>query len=316
MIKVIQIAPAVRTSISELFGLPPMDGTKKLVGLMRALGYKYVYDTPFGADLVTFYEAKELKERIKNGKLPLINSCCIGWLAWARAKHPELKEHISKTVSPQMALGYFLKEYLSKKLKIPLKEIEAHALMPCAIKNLETKETYKGIRYVDKVITMRELKNLIKGVKWEDIEESEFDDFIGSNEGARFGFTGGVTESILSALGYFYNIKIDFKLEKNFHSYKEYTIKLFNKKYKIARVFGIENFEKVLERKNEYLFIEFMACPFGCIGGNAQPLPNTEEIIKKRIDVLKNYSKKCEKQKNVFKEIAKYNLGFIKKDRL
>ena len=59
-ILVAQIAPAVRVSIGEEFGMPPGKiVTKKLVSALKKAGFKYVFDTSTSADIVTMEEHLE-----------------------------------------------------------------------------------------------------------------------------------------------------------------------------------------------------------------------------------------------------------------
>lgn len=79
---VVQTAPATRIAIGEEFDLEPGTvSTGRLVHALRALGFDYVTDTNFSADLTIMEEANELVARVKGereGKLPLFTSCCPG----------------------------------------------------------------------------------------------------------------------------------------------------------------------------------------------------------------------------------------------
>src|SRR5665647_2121622 len=61
--RVVQFAPAIRTSIGEEFDLGPGEiVTGQLVAALRKLGFDKVFDTSVGADFTTFEEAGELLE--------------------------------------------------------------------------------------------------------------------------------------------------------------------------------------------------------------------------------------------------------------
>ena len=63
---VVQIAPAVRIAIGDLFGIPKGENSLgKLVTALRMMGFDEVYDTNFGADLTVIEESKEFIERFK-----------------------------------------------------------------------------------------------------------------------------------------------------------------------------------------------------------------------------------------------------------
>ena len=74
----ISLAPAIRSSIGEGFNLEV--GTfleKELVGALKEVGFDYVFDVTFGADMTVMEEATELVNRIKNKEtLPMFTSCC------------------------------------------------------------------------------------------------------------------------------------------------------------------------------------------------------------------------------------------------
>ncbi len=97
---VISIAPAVRVAISEPFGLPPGSVTVgKLVAGLRKLGFDYVFDTIFAADLTIMEEGTELLHRLaehleahpnKEEPMPMFTSCCPGWVAMVEKSYPDL----------------------------------------------------------------------------------------------------------------------------------------------------------------------------------------------------------------------------------
>ena len=84
---IVQTAPAVRAALGEEFGLAPGTlVTGKMVAALRALGFDYVFDTDFAADLTIMEEGTELLDRLRkhlNGdssvKIPILTSCCPGW---------------------------------------------------------------------------------------------------------------------------------------------------------------------------------------------------------------------------------------------
>jgi NADH-quinone oxidoreductase subunit G/NADP-reducing hydrogenase subunit HndD len=114
---VVQIAPAVRASLGEEYGLPiGTNVTGKLVTALRRVGFDRVFDTNFGADLTIMEESAELIDRIQNKKtLPMFTSCCPGWIKWIEQNKPELLGHISTCKSPQEMTGAIIKSYFAKK---------------------------------------------------------------------------------------------------------------------------------------------------------------------------------------------------------
>ena len=58
---VVQIAPSVRVTVGEAFGLPPGTNlTKKLYSALRRLGFHAVFDTNFSADVTIVEEANDI----------------------------------------------------------------------------------------------------------------------------------------------------------------------------------------------------------------------------------------------------------------
>ena len=72
-IVVVQTAPAVRAALGEEFGLEPGSlVTGQMAAALRRLGFDYVFDTDFAADLTIMEEATELVDRLTrhlNGQL-------------------------------------------------------------------------------------------------------------------------------------------------------------------------------------------------------------------------------------------------------
>lgn len=114
----VQVAPAVRTSWSETLDLAPELATEgRLAATFRALGFDYVFDTNFGADMTIMEEGSELLERLGGkGTMPMFTSCCPGWVRYLKINHPDKLAHLSSAKSPQQMFGALLKEYVGPKL--------------------------------------------------------------------------------------------------------------------------------------------------------------------------------------------------------
>lgn len=274
-------SPAVRVSFSEFFGKEAGEISEgKLVGALRLLGFDYVLDTTFAADLTIMEEANELVNRIKTGgKLPMFTSCCPAWVKYAEQFYPEILDNISSCKSPIGMMGKVVKEYFCK-----IKNISDSctvAITPCTAKKFEIKK--EEIDGTDIVITISELVKLLKekNVKYDDIEESTFDDILGKGSGAGiiFGNTGGVMEAALrTAYNMITNKELDnvtFNEVRGYENLKEATIKIDDLKLSVLIVHGITHLKDVIEDiklgKSKYHFIEVMNCEGGCIGGGGQP---------------------------------------------
>lgn len=301
---IVQTAPAVRAALGEEFGLPAgTDVTKKMVGALKALGFKKVYDTNFAADLTIVEEANELVDRLKNGgRLPMITSCCPAWINYLETNYGDMLDYPSSCKSPQQMFGAIAKTYLADKLGIEVENLVLVSVMPCVAKKFEAnEEEFKknAIKDVDIVITTRELAKMIKeaGMDLTNMEEQEFDNPLGEATGAGviFGNSGGVMEAALRTA---YEIltgkelgKLEFNEVRGLEGIKETSVKLEDIDLKVAVISSLGNAKKVMDDIRagvcKYDFVEVMACPGGCIDGGGQPfIRANREILRKRMEVL------------------------------
>ncbi len=279
----VQIAPAVRVAIGK--ELKCADGENvmgKIVAALRRMGFDEVYDTTLGADLTVIEESAEFIERLeKGGKLPLITSCCPGWIQFAEKKHPDFLENISTCRSPMQMVGSLVKD----QNKDAEKKMFHVAVMPCTAKKFEAdRAEFKkdGERDVDAVITTQELILMIKeaGLSFDELEPEAVDMPFGAVSGAGviFGVTGGVTEAVLRRVSENKSraalLEVANAGQRGLDGVKELYLNYGERKLHIAVVSGLGNAESVLERVREgehFDFIEIMACPGGCINGGGQP---------------------------------------------
>ncbi|MFA5878900.1 MAG: NADH-dependent [FeFe] hydrogenase, group A6 [Candidatus Margulisiibacteriota bacterium] len=307
-IKVVQVAPAIRAAIGEGFGLPVGTNVeKKLVTALKMLGFNYVFDSQFTADLTILEEASELINRIQNNKpLPVITSCSPGWINFIEKFYPEFLPNLSTCMSPMGMLGSLIKRYFPKVIGKEPQQIYSTAIMPCTAKKDEAKrdqlKTEDGLKYIDAVLTTRELVWMLKsvGIDLNSLEETEFDSPLGASTGAAtiFGATGGVMEAALRTAYYFLTKEelpgIEYKPVRGaVNSIKEADLEIAGIKLKIAVASGLGNARILLDRMKlgeKFDFIEIMACPGGCINGGGQPymgtMPFDRELLKKRSGAL------------------------------
>lgn len=99
---IIQTAPSVRATLGESFGMPVGTNVEgKMAAALRRLGFDGVYDTDFAADMTIMEEATEFMERLKTGEnLPIITSCCPGWVKYCEEFYPEFLPNLSSCKSP------------------------------------------------------------------------------------------------------------------------------------------------------------------------------------------------------------------------
>ncbi|RAK10539.1 NAD(P)-dependent iron-only hydrogenase catalytic subunit [Halanaerobium saccharolyticum] len=307
---VVQTAPAVRVAISEPFSNQAGDiSTGQLVTALKRLGFDAVFDTNFAADLTIMEEGTELIDRINNdGKLPLFTSCSPGWIKFIEHFYPEYLDNLSSAKSPQQMFGAVAKSYYAKEAGIDSDKIVVVSIMPCTAKKFEAKrEEMAGD--VDYVLTTRELASIIKsaGIDFLNLEESEYDELLGVSSGAAdiFGTTGGVMEAALRTatelitgeeLG-----KIEFEAVRGLEGIKKAEVEIGGLKLRAAVANGLGNARKVMEMikdGEEFDFIEFMACPGGCMGGGGQPISSDKNVLEKRQQAIYKIDKSKKMRKS------------------
>jgi NADH-quinone oxidoreductase subunit G/NADP-reducing hydrogenase subunit HndD len=304
---VVQTAPAVRVAIGEEFGMPIGSRvTGKMTSALRKLGFDKVFDTDFGADLTIMEEGTELLTRLGNGEnLPLMTSCCSGWVKFVEHNFADLIPNLSTCKSPSEMEGALIKSYFAEKIGVDPKNIVVVSIMPCVAKKFEGEReelSNEGKMDVDYVLSTRELAQMIKeaNIDFVNIKDEEFDDPFGESTGASviFGATGGVTEAALRTVFELLAGKeleqIEFSAVRGLTGIKEATIELPDgRNITAAVVHGLGNARKLLDlvRSGEkhYDFIEAMACPGGCVNGGGQPIVNSQ--IKEKINVPEERAK-------------------------
>lgn len=303
---IVQTAPAVRVALGEEFGMEPGTiVTGKMVAALRRLGFDKVFDTDFAADLTIMEEGTELLGRLskflqgdKDVKLPILTSCCPGWVNFFEHQFPEMKDIPSTAKSPQQMFGAIAKTYMAEKMNVKREDLVVVSVMPCLAKKYESQReefAVNGNPDVDFSISTRELAHLIKQ-SIGDIKElpnEDFDNLMGQSTGAAviFGNTGGVIEAACRTAYEVYTEKklekVEFEQLRGFEGVRSAEVDFDGLKLNIGIAHGLGNARKLLEsiKKGESHFhaIEIMACPGGCIGGGGQPLHHGNiEILKAR----------------------------------
>ena len=293
---VVFVAPAVRVAIGDSFGYKPGEFLEgKLVSALKDIGFNYVFDTTFGADLTIMEEAQELLERIKNKNTPMFTSCCPSWVLYMYKYHLNDISKLSTCKSPIAMQAAMIKTYFAQNYDIDSENIISVSLTPCVSKKSE-RELYPD---TDIVITSSELILMIKelGIDFNALEDKEFDKLLGKGSGGGliFGASGGVMESVLRTAYYMLNkIKAPqefYQLEsiRGDNEFKETIVDMKQFKLKIASLSKIKTVIENYDKLKDYDFIEIMSCPGGCIGGGGQPLvaiKDLENIRKERIKSL------------------------------
>lgn len=302
-VTVVQVAPAVRAAWGEGVGLTHEEATPgRMASALRALGFDYVFDTDFTADLTIMEEGSEFIEFLKSDKpRPMYTSCCPGWVRFAKLHYPEVVPQLSSAKSPHQMLGALVKNTM--KDKAGDKRLFCVSVMPCVAKKYECdvpELATDGGRDVDAVLTVREFDTMLRMFKVDcaSLEETSFDDPLGASTGAStiFGRTGGVMEAALRTAVTLLTGKTasldtcdctEATPEKPWMS-KELDV--LGTTVRIAVASGLGNTAKLLDAidSNEvaFDFVEIMACPGGCVGGGGQPIHFDRELAKERAQVL------------------------------
>lgn len=310
-ITVIQVAPAVRAAWGEEFGLDPaIANEQRLVSALKQLGFNYVFDTNFSADLTIMEEGTEFLSRLqeKDAKWPMFTSCCPGWVRFLKSQYPDMVGQLSTAKSPQQMFGAITKTYFAKKLGVDASKISCISVMPCVAKKAECalpnmNDAGAG-QDVDFSLTTREICRMIHAdqIDVSMLPECEFDSPLGAGTGAAviFGATGGVMEAALRtcyAVVTGENPAADaFKSVRGMQGWKEVNFDLAGTTVRTAVVSGLGQARALIEalRAGEvaYDFVEVMACPGGCAGGGGQPIHFGCELAEARGQVLYAYDEK------------------------
>lgn len=318
---IVQTAPAVRAALGEEFGMEPGSlVTGKLAAALRRLGFNYVFDTDFAADLTIMEEGTELLNRLskfldgdKRVKLPILTSCCPGWVNFFETNYPDMLDVPSTARSPQQMFGAIAKTYFADKIGVKRDDLVVVSIMPCLAKKYECQReefSVNGNPDVDYAISTRELAHLIKeaNINFNDLPDEDFDQPLGESTGAAviFGTTGGVIEAATRTA---YEVftkkkleKVDFDQLRGLDGIRTATVDFNGTDIKIGIAHGLGNARKLLDRirsgEEQFHAIEVMACPGGCIGGGGQPLHHGDaNILTARAKAIyqEDASKPCRK---------------------
>ena len=283
-------APSVRVTLGECFGMPIGSNVEgKMVSALRRLGFDKVFDVDTAADFTIIEEGTEFIHRLQEGgAMPMITSCSPGWIRFCEQHYPEFVPNLSSCKSPQQMFGSLVKSYYAEKAGIDPKDIYVVSIMPCTAKKYEVKREEQrmanGCMPVDASLTTRELARMITqaGMMFDHLPDGEFDPMLGVSTGASviFGATGGVMEAalrtVVAQLTGDEMAPLDYTEVRGTQGIKEASYELPGKTVRVCVASGLHNAKLVLDgvRSGELQcdFIEFMACPGGCVNGGGQPL--------------------------------------------
>jgi len=300
---IVQTAPSIQVTLGEYFGGETGEiVTGKMVAALKGIGFDKVFPTDLTADLTIIEEATELLDRLsKNKRLPMLSSCCPGWVRYVETAHPELIPNLSTCKSPHSMFTALMHSYYAE--QEGLENYACVAVMPCTAKKYEARreELEQGGKNMDYVLTTREVGRMIRsaGIRFDDLPDMPFDKpfDLFSGAGSIFGTTGGVLEAAVRSayamvngddaeLGLLEFTEIDGR-----DGLKEATVELDGRTIRVAVAHGIRNAECLIDRikKGEhYDFAEIMACPGGCVGGGGQPIMGVRDHKRISLDYRHN----------------------------
>lgn len=168
------VAPSFPAEFAEI------KNHRLLVSIIRELGFHYVAEVSFGADLV----AGEYKKILQSKQLPpAISSDCPAIVKYIEYYHPNLVDSLATIVSPMVAMTRVMRKKYGSNLKVVF-------IGPCIAKKDETPE-------VDAALTYRELREMISqhGLKPADVIPTDFDPPMGGR-GAIFPVSRGLLNTV------------------------------------------------------------------------------------------------------------------------
>jgi len=295
---IVQTAPAIRVALGEEFGLPAGTSvTGQVVTALRDMGFDYVFDTNYGADLTIMEEGYEFLGRLvahfrKLGAvgdeqlaalglpelpepvLPMITSCSPGWIKYVEHFYADQLAHVSTCKSPHIMLGALTKAWFAQHQGLDPHDVYNVSVMPCTAKKFEVDRpelSHDGMPDVDAVITTRELGRMLRqmGIDFAHLTDGCFDNPMGTSSGAAdlFGATGGVAEAALRTV---YEVVTGRALDR------EGTL--------VTAIRGIENVKSVTVHFEDVLpqwsFLEGVDVPIGVTSGLRGAGQLMDEIVR------------------------------------
>ncbi|HRZ79966.1 MAG TPA: [Fe-Fe] hydrogenase large subunit C-terminal domain-containing protein, partial [bacterium] len=158
-----------------------------MVSMIRSLGFNYVSEVAFGADLVADRYKKVLGD--VNPDIFTIAANCPAAVNFIEHYHPSLVPNIGKIVSPMIAMARVMRAEYGDDLKIVF-------IGPCIAKKDEIDDP-QVIGEVQKALTFIELREAFRGhsITPESVGPTEFDPPLGGR-GAIFPVTRGMLQTI------------------------------------------------------------------------------------------------------------------------
>ena len=208
-----------------------------IIAALFKLGFADVFEVARAAEIVSYAISKSLRE--ENKPRPVISSACPAVVRLIQVHFPALLDNVIDFMSPMETAAKIAKEEFAAKHHVPLEEIGAFFISPCAAKMTAVKSPIGQEKsYVDGVISIKDVyKPMLDHVK-KGFDPLEID--RASTVGIKWAVPGGEAD----ALGIKSSLCVD----------------------------GIDNVKNVLEqienaRIRNLVYFEGLACVNGCLGG-------------------------------------------------
>ncbi|MEJ5350065.1 MAG: [Fe-Fe] hydrogenase large subunit C-terminal domain-containing protein [Melioribacteraceae bacterium] len=222
------VAPSFPASFPDLEG--------KFISAIRKLGFHYVGEAAFGADLISDYYIKYLE---KSDNKTIISSPCPAIYNWIEKYFVEIVDNLANVVSPMIAMGRYLKKNFGSDIKVVF-------IGPCIAKKSEYRdENVSGA--IDAVLTFKELKELFneKNINLNELDNSNFDPPF-AYMGKAYPLTGGLL-----------------KTTNRHGDILEKEIIIVEGKDRVGEIL-----QEIADKKIQSKFIDILFCE-GCINGPA-----------------------------------------------
>ena len=154
----------------------------QVISGIKALGFDEVVEVALGADMTTWHESQELRE-----KGMLTSSCCPAFVSYVEKNFPDMLPYVSSTLSPMAMIGKHIKE------QDPTAKVVF--IGPCTAKKMEIrKETVAP--YIDSALTFEELQAVLdsREIDITTLEEESLEN--ASYFGRIFAHTGGLSSAV------------------------------------------------------------------------------------------------------------------------
>jgi len=255
-------APAIRANFQNY---------KKLLGYLKSLGAKVIYDVSFGADITTWAYLKTIKDKKLDS---IIAQPCPSVVHYIQKYQPELIDRLAPVQSPMICTAIYMKKYENISGDIAF-------LSPCVGKKdeISDKNTMGVIKYN---VTYKKLQEHLENRK---IDLSKYDGYdfedMGCSLGYLFSRPGGLKENVQNKVPNSWVRQV----EGHEHAYgylKEYS-------------------ERIKNKLNVPLLIDILNCSKGCNFGTGTYNLHSIDDVDYEFNKLKKY-KSIDKGKKLIKK--------------